>query len=99
MQTNFNPHLPPGYLETHSVEGTGWRSEQPVRAMLPEHAVAMVVRLFEREYQAEMDRQSREMKCQAVEKYYKTNGVDLMVIKHPWENVPTVMMDRTEEVR
>ena len=94
MQINFNPHLPPGYLETHSMDDAGWRSERPVRKALTERAVATVVRRFEREYQAEMQRQSREECCGVVEKKYTTGGVNLLVIKHPWESIPLVIIDR-----
>ena len=25
MQINFNPHLPPGYFETHELDGMSWK--------------------------------------------------------------------------
>ena len=93
MQINFNPHVPPGYLETHELEGVSWRSERPVRKVLTERAVAMVARRFDLEYRSEMERQSRESNCGAVEKRYRAGGVDLLLIRYPWESMPLVMVD------
>ena len=49
MQRNFNPHVPPGYFETHELDGVNWKTEEPVRRAVSERMVAQAVKKFERE--------------------------------------------------
>ena len=75
MQINFNPHLPPGYLETHELDGMSWKSERPVREELREPAVAWVVKKFERDSRQEMERQRQTNTCRTIRKNYTVRNV------------------------
>ncbi len=94
MRINFNPHLSPGYFETHEVGGLSWRAERPVREFLSEESVARVVATFGRETGPENDwRNSRE----SVSRIYEVGGIRLEVIHHCWERIPTVRMVSSPE--
>ena len=98
MQINFNPHLPPGYLETHELYGTSWRSERPVREALDEQAVARAVKRFEKDYHLEMERQRREGVCGTVRRSYRVRAIRLEIVRYPWDRIPRVCIqtDRAE---
>ena len=99
MQINFNPHLPPGYLETHELDGMSWKSEKPVREALRESAVAWVVKKFERDSRQEMERQRQTNTCRTIRKNYTMRNVKLKIIRYPWERIPSVLINSEKEVR
>ena len=94
MQINFNPHLPPGYLETHELGGACWRSEKPVREALDEISVARAVRRFERDSNQEMEQQRRARICTTIRKTYKIKEITLEIVRYPWERIPSVIVSR-----
>ena len=99
MQINFNPHLPPGYFETHELDGMSWRSERPVRDELQERAVAGAVKKFKRDSRREMERQRRTKTCGTIRKTYTVRNVELKIIQYPWERIPSVLINRKKVER
>ena len=97
MQINFNPHLPPGYFETHELGGMSWKSERPVREALREQAVAWAVKKFERDSRREMERQRRTKTCRTIQKIYTVRNVKLRIIRYPWERIPSVLINPEKE--
>ena len=96
MQRNFNPHLPPGYFETHELEGLNWKSEKPVREAMNERMVAQTVKKFERDSRQEMYRQRRAKVCATIRKNYRTMGIMLEIVRHPWDTIPCVLIQRED---
>ena len=96
MQRNFNPHLPPGYFETHELEGLSWKSEKPVREAVNERMVAQTVKKFERDSRQEMYRQRRAKVCATIRKSYNAMGITLEIVRHPWESIPCVLIKRED---
>ncbi len=94
MQRNFNPHLPPGYFETHELDGLTWKSERPVREAVNERMVAQTVKRFERDSWSEMGQQRRKRLCNTIRKSYTVTGITLEIVRHPWERIPCVMVKR-----
>ena len=99
MQRNFNPHLPPGYFETHELEGLNWKSEKPVREAMNERMVAQTVKKFERDSRQEMYRQRRAKICATIRKNYRTMGIMLEIVRHPWDSIPCVLIQREDTGR
>ena len=99
MQIQFNPHLPPGYLETHELNGVSWRSERPVRETLAERTVARTVRRFERESRWEMEQQRRDRVCGTIQKEYRVGEITLRMARYPWERIPRVSIVKEREER
>ena len=74
MQMNFYPHLPPGYFETHELEGLNWKSEKPVRDAINERMAAQAVKQFERDSRQEMNRQRRAKICATIPEEIQGGG-------------------------
>lgn len=91
MQRNFNPHLPPGYLETHELEGVSWKSAQPVRGNVSERAMAQVVRKFNHDSWTERNRQRKENICATIRKNYRIRDYNIEVIQQPHDAIPCLL--------
>lgn len=91
MQIKYNPHLPPGYLETQEADGMTWKSEAPVREELTEHQIAHTVKRFERDSHEDMERQRKEGACGPISRRYTVGGILLEIIRYPWERIPNVL--------
>ena len=93
MQMNFYPHLPPGYFETHELEGLNWKSEKPVRDAINERMAAQAVKQFERDSRREMYRQRRAKICATIRRKYRVVGISLEIVRHPWESIPCIFVE------
>ena len=96
MQRNFNPHVPPGFYETHELDGLSWKSEKPVREVVAERMVAQAVKRFQRDSKQEMRRQRKKNICATIRQVYQVTGVILEMVQHPWENIPCVSIKRQD---
>ena len=97
MQIKFNPHLPPGYFETHELGGLSWRSEKPVRDNLTERTAAQIVERFQLESRRELEAQRRSNGNGAVRRTYEVRGTTVEVVRHPWERIPSILIKREQE--
>ena len=97
MQINFYPDLPPGYFETHELEGLNWKSEKPVRDAINERMAAQAVKQFERDSQREMNRQRRAKICGTIRKKYRVMKISLEIVRHPWESIPCIFVEPKQQ--
>ena len=93
MQINFYPDMPPGYFETHELDGLNWKSEKPVRDAINERMAAQAVKQFERDSRREMNRQRRARTCATIRKKYRVMETSLEIVRHPWENIPCIFVE------